>query len=227
MFVVAATAGLLVTSSVWLSLPVLLALPFVAPFACRWLVSRGYRRTAAVGFWGLGVFINALLAVTCTYPDYMFLPALYLACLFIVVPTLAGFGVASAMLATRDGAVPRRARAKTGLSVFALTVLPLVTVTTLWPLRLAFLVSRPSLDLLANQVAAGQNVTFPQRAGVYWFVGSMIDPSSGNVSLMIDPNPGGPTGFVRMGPQRDGAGPFSASGLGVDLGWGWEYRQED
>ncbi len=40
---------------------------------------------------------------------------------------------------------------------------------------------------------------------------------SGNVGLMIGPNPGGPTGFVRMGPQRNGAGPFSASGMGLDL----------
>ncbi len=227
MIIVAATAGLLVTSSLWLLLPALLALPFVTPFGSRWLVSRGYRRTAAIGFWGLGVLFNALLAAACTYPDYMLVPGLFLACLFIVVPTLAGLGVAWAMLATRDGAIPRRSSAKTGLPVFAITVLPLVTVTTLWPLRLAFLAARPSLELFADQVTAGQTVNFPQRAGVYWFVGSRIDSSSGNVGLIMDPNPGGPKGFVRMGPQRVGAGPFSASGMGVDLGWGWEYRQED
>jgi len=227
MIVVAATAVLLVTSSLWLPLPCLLAFPFVAPFGSRWLVSRGYRRAAGKGFWGLAVLINALLAVACTYPDYMFLPALFIASLFIVVPTLAGLGVAWAMLATREGAILRRSSSRAGLSVFAVTVLPLATVTTLWPLRLAFLASRPTLDLLADRVAAGQPVSFPQRAGVFWFVESRIDASTGNVGLVIDPNPGGPTGFVRMGAQQNGAGPFGASGLGVDLGWGWEYRQED
>lgn len=198
MIAVAATAGLLIALSDWLSRLVLLTFSLVAAFGARWLVCAGHRRAAAVGFWGLGVVFNALLAAACTYPDYMLVPGLFLACLCIVVPTLAGFGVAWAVLATRDSAIPRRSLSATGLLVFALTVMPLVTVTTLWPLRLAFLASRPSLDLLADRVAANQTITYPQRAGVYWFVNSKVNASSGSVGLMMDPNPSGPTGFVRM-----------------------------
>jgi hypothetical protein len=114
-----------------------------------------------------------------------------------------------------------------GSSVAALAVFPLVTVFTLWPLRLAFLVSRPTLETLANQIAAGKSMTYPQRGGLFRFETSSINSSTGNIGLLIEPNPAHPTGLVRKSPRGDRSGPISSSGLGVDLGWGWEYRQED
>ncbi len=53
------------------------------------------------------------------------------------------------------------------ISVVVLTMLPMLTQVTLWPLHVAFLTARPALDILADQVAAGKPVSFPQQAGVY------------------------------------------------------------
>jgi hypothetical protein len=46
---------------------------------------------------------------------------------------------------------------------------------------------------------------------------------------MIEPNPDGPTGFVRanLANPEIRAGPFRGDDLCVDLGWGWDYREED
>ena len=46
---------------------------------------------------------------------------------------------------------------------------------------------------------------------------------------MIDPSPSGPTGLVRVRPgdPPNRCGPFRWDDLDVDLGWGWEYREED
>jgi len=78
-------------------------------------------------------------------------------------------------------------------------------------------------------IAAGQAVGFPQQAGLFRVAGSTVDPISGNVGLMIDPNPNGPTGFVRVRPgtPRNRRGPFGWDDLDVALGWGWEYREEE
>lgn len=145
------------------------------------------------------------------------------------MPTVAAFGAAWAILATRRGEVPRRSPPSAWLSVAVLTVMPLATLWTLWPLHLAFLTARPTLERLADQVAAGQAVGFPQRVGLFRVAGSAVDPISGNVGLMIDPNANGPTGFVRVlpGTSPNRRGPFGCDDLDVDLGWGWEYREED
>jgi len=206
-----------------------LIFPFLALISAKWLVFREYRQVAALCFGGLAFLTNVLYTVACTYPHYMILPALFLGWFVIVAPMITGPGAAWAILATHETAVPRRASHKAWLSVLAVTVLPLATVVTLWPLRLAFLTARPTLEVLADQVAAGRAVRFPQRAGPFQLVGTAVDPSTRNVGLIIDPHPSGPTGFVRINRRTppDRAGPFSASGLGVDLGCGWEYRQED
>ncbi len=85
----------------------------------------------------------------------------------IAVPMIGGIGAAWVRLSTQAGAIPRRAGATAGLSVFGLTVLPFLMLLTFWPLRLAFLVARPSLDRLADQVAAGNSVGLPQQVGVF------------------------------------------------------------
>jgi hypothetical protein len=108
-------------------------------------------------------------------------------------------------------------------------VLPLATMGTLWPLRLAFLVARPALERLADGAAAGQALAGPQWAGPYRLVQSAVDPASGEVALMTDPNPSGAKGFVRVNPgiPWDRRGPILGTDLDVELGWGWEYRQDD
>ena len=95
---------------------------------------------------------------------------------------------------------PSLSEAAAWLSVGVLALLPLFTLLTLWPLRLGFAASRPALEHIADQVAAGQTITYPQQVGLFRIAGSVVDPSSGSVGLLIDPNPNGYTGFVRVRP---------------------------
>jgi hypothetical protein len=149
--------------------------------------------------------------------------------MFIAGPMIGGLGAAWVALASRQHASPRRSSPVAWLAVIALSGMPLVTLWTMWPLHLAFRASRPSLERLADQVAAGQISGFPRWAGVFRIAGSIVEPATGNVGLMIEPNPDGPTGFVRASPAnpQNRAGTFRGDDLYVDLGWGWDYREED
>jgi hypothetical protein len=206
-----------------------LALPCLATIGSQWLVFRGHRHLVTVCFWVLTILSNALFAAFCVAPEVYSLGFDLIIWLFFIMPTTAIFGVAWMMLATRKGVLSRGILPATWLTVIALTVMPLATVWTLWPLRLAFLTARPALDRLADQVAAGQAAGFPQWAGPFRVARAAVDPISGNVGLMIDPNPNGPTGLVRVRPGSppNRRGPFGWDDLHVDLGWGWEYREED
>jgi hypothetical protein len=117
--------------------------------------------------------------------------------LVINASTIGALGEAWARSATRGGAAPRRSPPTAWLSVIALCLLP-VTLWTFWPLRLAFLTVRPALDRLADQIAAGKAAGFPQWVGPFRVACSAVDPVSGNVGLMIVPNPNGPMGLVRV-----------------------------
>ena len=126
------------------------------------------------------------------------LAPLFLGWLVIIAPTVDALGWVWARLATREGAAPRRSPPTAWLSAIALCLLPPVTLLTYWPLRLAFLTVRPALDRLADQVAAGKAAGFPQWVGPFRVARSAVDPVSGHVGLMIDPNPTGPMGLVRV-----------------------------
>jgi hypothetical protein len=205
------------------------SLPCLGVFAAEWLVFRGRRRLAAIGFWTLAILINLAYAASCVAPDIYLLAPLLFAWLIIVAPTLGAFGGAWSRLATRGGTAPWRSPPAAWVSVIALCLLPLVTLLTFWPLRVGFLAFRPALDRLADQVAAGQVAYLPRWVGPFRVARTAVDPVSGNVGLMIDPNPNGPSGLVRVRPGSppDRSGPFRWDDLEVDLGWGWEYREED
>jgi hypothetical protein len=206
-----------------------LSLPFLAVVGAQWLVFRRAAGFAAFGFWVAATLINVLYAASCVVPDAYLLPALFLGWIIIAGPAIGGLGAAWVTLANNQHATPRRSSPAAWLMVIALSVMPLMTLWTLWPLHLAFLASRPALERVADQVAAGQVIGFPRWAGLFRFAVSAVDPTTGNVGLMINPNPGGPTGFVRVsaGASRDRKRPFGWDDLDVDLGWGWEYREED
>jgi hypothetical protein len=78
-----------------------------------------------------------------------------------------------------------------------LAVMPGVTSGTVWPFRLRFLTARSALVRVADQVQAGQVVSVPLDAGPFRLAASRVDPRTGGVALLIDSNPGGPSGFVR------------------------------
>ncbi len=194
-----------------------------------WLVFRDLRYLAGFCFWAPAILANALFAAFCVSPEIYFLGLVLFVWLIFIMPTTAIFGVAWAVLVTRNGVISRRFPPMAWLSILALSVLPLVTVRTLWPLRLAFHAARPTLERLADQVAVGRAAGFSQWAGPFRVAHSAVDPVSGNLGLMIDPNPNGPTGFVRVRPgiPPNRRGPFGWDTLHLDLGLGWEYREED
>src|SRR5262245_6908130 len=104
---------------------------------------------------------------------------------------------------------------------------------TPWPLRLAFLASRPAMERLADRVAAGRAVTSPEWAGLFQIVGSAVDPTTGNVGLITDPDPAGRSGFVRLSPavRVDGPywnyRPFVNLNINEHLTGPWWYQNED
>jgi hypothetical protein len=229
MIAVAVVAGLLGLPGEWGFFVIVLSLACLAWIGPQWLVIRGRRRVAAFGFWILASLTNLLYGAACVAPDRYLLIPLFLGWLIVLAPTIGGLGVAWARLATREGAVPLRSPPATWLTVIALSVMPLVTLWTLWPLRLAFLAARPALERLADRVTAGQTAGFPEWVGPFRLARSAVDPVSGNVGLMIDPISIGRPRLVRVRPGMPQArtGPFGWDDLCVELGWGWEYREED
>jgi hypothetical protein len=230
MIAVAVAAVLLALGNVWGVIAVVLSIPCLALIGSLWLFFRGHRRVAGIVFWGLAIAINALYLVCCSAPNLYLIMPLHFASLVIAVPMIAGPGVAWVRLATREGEVPRRSGLAAGLSVFGLAMLLLLTIGTLWPLHFAFAISKPSLDRLADQVAAGKAVGFPRQAGLFRVRGAAVDPGSGDVGLMIEPHPSGPSGFVRLGTgvYRGAGAPIAGSDLRIDLGAsGWSYREDD
>jgi hypothetical protein len=226
MIVVLIVAGLLALPGGYGLIVLACSLPCFGLMGAQWLVYRGHRRLAALGFWTLATVTNLAYAASCVAPDIYLVGPLFLG-LLVIMPPVTGLGVAWARLAT--AASPRRSPPSAWLSVMVLCALPLVTLWTFWPLRVAFLAVKPALDRVADQVAAGQAGAFPQWVGPFRVARAAIDPGSGNVGLMIDPNSNGPTGLVRVRPGTppDRRGPFGGDDLLVDLGWGWEYREED
>jgi hypothetical protein len=229
MIAVAIVAGLLTLSNGYGLIILACGLPCLSVIGSQWLVLRGHRLIAAFGFWSLAILANLSYVAFCVAPDIYLLIALFLGWLVIVGPSLGALGVAWARLATQQGSAPRRSQPTAWVSVITQGFLPLVTLWTVWPLHLAFFTFKPALERLADQVAAGKAGSFPQWVGPFRVARSAVDPVSGNVGLMTDPNPNGPSGLVRVRPgvppNRDG--PFGWDDLGVDLGWGWEYREED
>jgi hypothetical protein len=229
MIVIVVVAGLLALPSVWAVFVILVSIPCFLLIGARWVALGSEQGPVALGFAIVTIAINALYTGCCLEPDMYVLLPLCLGWAVIALPLIVGLGTAWITLASRADVLPRRFRRPAGFSVFVLAMLPFLTILTMWPLRVAFLAARPGLESLADQVAAGKAVNFPQQVGLFRIEGSAFKPPSGNIGLMIDPNPAGSTGFVRTRPvpRPVGRDPIIGSNLYVELGWGWSYREED
>lgn len=207
------------------------AVPFISPILAWWLTQRGYRPVVAAGFWSLAVTGNGLyIATICVIPSHVLLILLHIAWVVLVLPTIGAFGVAWAILVSREDAAPWRYAPKSWLAVAVLSAFPLVTAVTVWPLRLAFLGTRSSLEALADRVAEGQSISYPHRVGTINLAGSAVDRATGSVALMIDPNPNHPRGFVRVQPGITEESRFRlirGDELQINLGGGWWLLEED
>jgi len=130
-------------------------------------------------------------------------------------------------MATRESALARRSSLAAWLLVIVVTVMPLTMLWTFWPLRLFFLAVKPTMEALADRTAAGTPLGSPQWIGPFRLVGSRVVPATGNVSLMIDSNPNGPSGFVRVNPRALRRRPAEELNLDLPLGGRWWYQEED
>ncbi|MFI5453996.1 MAG: hypothetical protein ACHRXM_00950 [Isosphaerales bacterium] len=131
-----------------------IACPGLALIGAQWQLSRGYRRLAALCFGILGILANVMYVACCILPISFALIALVIGLVF-VIPTILSFGVAWATMATRESALPQRSIRAAWPTVIVLGVMPLITVCTLWPFHLFFLIAKPTMELLADQAAAG------------------------------------------------------------------------
>ncbi len=226
MIAVAVLAGLLALPAVWRWIVTVLSIPFLSWIGARWLVCRGHRQLAGYGFWGVAIGTNLLAVYFCIAPRPSSYALTFLGLVLDAIPTIAALGWAWVLLSSRDEAVPVRSPEAAGVSVFLLAVLPILTLWTLWPLHVAFLAVRPSMDRLADQVAAGKPVGFPQRVGAFLVVASSVEPVSGYPGLLIRANRYGGPGFVRVysGATPNTHGTIVGRTFDVYLGGGWWYR---
>jgi hypothetical protein len=233
MLYVACTAGILAVYVHYLAAFIpfwLLVIPCFILLAGHGLWSWRCRLTAAIGFGGLSVLSNSLYVLACINPDYMLMPLLNVAWMLVLLPAIGALGAAWAKLATQENAVRRRSPLVCWALVIVFAIMPALTFATVWPLRLAFLVFRPSLERAADRAEAGETLVSPQWVGPFRLSESAVDPSLKTVGLFIDPNPGGRTGLVRMrpyAPELDHFNLLIGTDTNVQLGWGWSYRQDD
>jgi hypothetical protein len=207
-----------------------MAIPCTISLIAWQIWSGRYRRVALVGFGGLSILINVLYAITTIIPDYMIVSALALGWTIVFLPSIGAMGTAWACLATREDATPRRSRPLFWGLVVLSAMMPMITLATLWPLRLAFLVIRPSMERLADQAETGRVLVFPHWIGPFRLKESAVDPASKIVGLFVDPNPNGRTGFVKVPAGTSEVHRFGllmGTDTNVELGWGWSYRQDD
>jgi hypothetical protein len=191
------------------------------PFVATSLYWRGYRLCFA-----LGLLLPALLegGPTARWPRFFY----YTLSWFLVIPVVVGFGCAWATAASSKTAKPRRSPVLALVLTVILASAPFASPFSLWPLRLASVISRPFIDELADRVAAGDSPVTPRWAGLFRVLDTRLDSASGNVGLVIDDHPNGLTGLVRRGRgSRHHFGPFHNLNTDVSLGGGWWFQEED
>jgi hypothetical protein len=232
MLAVATAAGLLAASVSPTGLVVAFGLTYLLLIGATWWIFHGFRRLSALCFGVVASLNNILSAGLCIHRLNMGGIALMLLASLLASPIVFGAGAAWATAVMRRAASPHRSRFLAWPLVLALAILPFTMLLARWPFHLAFLASTPALDRLADRVAAGQSIASPEWAGLFRVVGSAVDPSTGNIGLIIDPNLSGRSGFVRVGAALGvstgpSSGPFYNLDLDLTLGDRWRYQCED
>jgi hypothetical protein len=138
MLATAVIAGVLALPSVARVLAGLLCIASLYLIAARRIVEGGTsnRPLAAGTFWAVALSVNLIAVVCCLPPNYLILGVVFLGLLLVGIPSIVGFGIAWVQLMDGKGAVPPLSVEVGGLLVFTMALLPLVTLGTIWPLRL-------------------------------------------------------------------------------------------
>lgn len=192
---------------------------------------RGSRRASLFSYLVAAILLNAWCVGYCAYNcDINLCGAIVLAWL-LSSPILFGSWLAWATSAGSE-AMPRKCRKVLGWTgrgiALGLAFAPLLTITTRWPLHLAFLASRSQFDREAVCLLSGRDWRGPKWLGFYRVTSATWDPSLGRLTLLIDSKKEPRRAFVRiesrMGPNRRASGSDDL-GLYEHLGGEWWYRK--
>jgi len=195
-----------------------------------WQWTRGHPGIAGRGFAVLAILTNTVVAVLCIYYMNMVgIVGMVLGSICGIGPGL-GFGSVWAAAHTRVDTGIRMSYLAAWIMVIGVCFAPASMAITLWPLRIAFLVSKPAFDRLAFRIARGENIQWPEFAGLYRVIGSEVEPTNQNIGLVIDSNASGRSGFVRLrlgNLEEKRRGPFFNLDYDIPMGQGWCYQVED
>ncbi len=209
------------------SQPAMLAcVPFLSiPGYFAWRISRHRHRLAEWGFWVASSISTISVAYLCTYDVSVSGYVAAVLITLITLPPTIGFGVAwEANVQIR---VDKRAVfGLAPLVVGVLSVLPLSMITTFWPLRVAFLVSRPALNRIADRVEAGEQIRRPEWAGLFLILKTKSGQNEGDLALIVDDDPSGKSGFVRLH-APDGNSPLVNLDFDEVMDARWRFQFED
>jgi hypothetical protein len=222
MIAVCVAAGLLGIYRAGGVFPLVVASFSLAMTGGAWLAFSHNPRLAIQAFAVSAIAANLLVAILGVY----FLNMTGFVLMFLVSAALVPFalGSGSAWAWTH----PRRnPKAAASVLVLVLGLLPISMMLTSWPLRLASALSRPSMDRLADRLAAGETLASPEWAGMYRIVAADHEPRNGNVILVTDPNSSGRSGFVRVSDPSQSLGQMYNLNLDVPVGGSWRYQNED
>jgi len=179
-------------------------------------------RRATTAYVLVAVATNLIYAILCARPDFYVLTVLILG-LILVIPLNFTVGGTWAEVA---------AGSRQGAWVFVVLValLPLLTLCTLWPLRLSFLIAKPALERMADEAVAGRSFQGLTTAGPFEIHAAVAHAEGRRVDLLTETNPNHPAGFVRLAhdaPEGYIPGAVSGSNLYIQLLGPWSFRQED
>jgi hypothetical protein len=222
-------AALALASQVgWFPVALCVAVQIVTLVVASSLPKKYPTQSEARRFWATIVVSNFVVFGLIVYgPGLVGFILAYLYCLmaFVLCPLLWGRWY----LESRRLAADRVRGTVHALPLLALLLASLVVMlATLWPMRLAFTLSRPWLDRLADRVESGESIGAPAWAGLFSVIGSDVDPDSGNVALILSETEIGLSGFVRMARgSTDSVGPIVNLSIDLPVGDRWRYQAQD
>lgn len=132
-----------------------------------WSATRGRRRLAGWAFAASATAECVAMAAMGIFTLHFYFVVYKMMISMLLLPIAAGCGVAWARLATAPRAERRSPRFAAWSLVALMLVVPASMIFSRWPMKAAFLVSRPALERLADRVAAGQPLTRPEWAGLF------------------------------------------------------------
>lgn len=116
-----------------------------------------------------------------------------------------------------------RARKMNGFIGFVCLAVFVSVPVTHWPLRLAYKLSRPSFDAVAQSLQSGAKFPQPIRVGLFSIEKAEIYERNGKICLWTDLEPSGNMGFTKCPPHDV---PFNLWSM-IKLDDSWQYVSED